>query len=237
MLAATSPKWPSTQWDSSMRLLLIEDDEMIGAAVRSGLREEGFTIDWIQDGVAAERACAESQYAAVILDLGLPGKDGLKVLADLRGAGSRLPVIVLTARDSVPDRIRGLDGGADDYLSKPFDLNELAARVRALVRRSTGRAEPLIEHGGLVLDPARREARFRGEPLTLSAREFAIMEILLARPGVVFSRGQLEDKLYGWGEEIGSNTIEVYIHLLRRKLGTDFIRNVRGVGYTVPESL
>lgn len=220
-----------------MRLLLIEDDEMIGAAVRSGLREEGFSVDWIKEGTAAENACNDAQYDAAILDLGLPGKEGLKVLADLRKAGNVLPVIVLTARDSVPDRIRGLDTGADDYLSKPFDLNELAARIRALIRRRTGRAEPLIEHAHLVLDPARREARFHGEPLALSAREFSLLEILLARPGVVFSRGQLEDKLYGWGEEIGSNTIDVYVHLLRRKLGQDFIRNVRGVGYTIPESL
>lgn len=220
-----------------MRLLLIEDDEMIGAAVRSGLREEGFSVDWIKDGASVEAACRTAEYDAAILDLGLPGKDGFKVLAELRGSGSSLPVIVLTARDSVPDRIRGLDGGADDYLSKPFDLNELAARVRAVVRRRTGRAEPLIEYGGLILDPARREARFRGEPIALSAREFALMEILLARPGLVFSRGQLEDKLYGWGEEIGSNAVEVYIHQLRRKLGTGFIRNVRGVGYTVPEGL
>jgi two-component system response regulator QseB len=220
-----------------MRLLLIEDDEMIGAAARSGLREEGFSVDWIKDGASAENAWRTAEYDVAILDLGLPGKDGFKVLADLRGSGNALPVIVLTARDSVPDRIRGLDGGADDYLSKPFDLNELAARIRAVVRRRTGRAEPLIEHGGLVLDPARREARFRGEPISLSAREFALMEILLSRPGLVFSRGQLEDKLYGWGEEVGSNAVEVYIHLLRRKLGSDFIRNVRGVGYTVPESL
>jgi two-component system, OmpR family, response regulator QseB len=219
-----------------MRVLLIEDDEMIGAAVRSGLREEGFSVDWIQDGAAAQRACSVSEYDAAILDLGLPGKDGLELLAELRGAGNTLPVIVLTARDSVPDRIRGLDSGADDYLSKPFDLNELAARIRALIRRRSGRAEPLIEHAGLVLDPARREARFHGEPLALSAREFAMIEILLARPGIVFSRGQIEDKLYGWGEEIGSNTIDVYIYLLRRKLGQDFIRNVRGVGYTIPES-
>lgn len=219
-----------------MRLLLIEDDEMIGAAVCSGLRDEGFTVDWIRNGAAAEQACSESQYEAAILDLGLPGKDGLKVLAGLRKSGNELPVVVLTARGSVADRIRGLDGGADDYLTKPFDLNELAARIRAVIRRRSGRAEPLIEHAGLVLDPARREARLRGEPLQLSAREFALIEILLARPGIVFSRGQLEDKLYGWGEEVGSNTIDVYIHLLRRKLGQEFIRNVRGVGYTVPES-
>jgi two-component system response regulator QseB len=217
-----------------MRLLLIEDDEMIGAAVRSGLRDEGFSVDWIKDG--AGLACADSGYDAAILDLGLPGKDGLRLLADLRSAGNALPVIVLTARDSVPDRIRGLDSGADDYLGKPFDLNELAARIRALIRRRSGRAEPLIEHAGLVLDPARREARFRGEPLALSAREFALLEILLARPGIVFSRGQIEDRLYGWGEETGSNTIDVYVYLLRRKLGQGFIRNVRGVGYTIPES-
>ncbi len=219
-----------------MRLLLIEDDRMIGEAVRQGLRDEGFSVDWVDDGRAAELAFSEAGYDAAILDLGLPGKDGLRLLADVRRAGCTLPVIVLTARDSVPDRIRGLDSGADDYLGKPFDLNELAARLRALVRRRSGRAVPLLQHAGLVLNPATREARLHGEPLALSAREFTLLEILLARPGVVLSRGQIEDKLYGWGEEIGSNTVEVYIHLLRRKLGQDFIRNVRGVGYMVPEA-
>jgi two-component system response regulator QseB len=219
-----------------MRLLLIEDDRMIGEALRRGLREEGFSVDWIDDGKAAELAFREPGYDAAILDLGLPGKDGLKVLADVRAAGCTLPVIVLTARDAVPDRIRGLDSGADDYLGKPFDLNELAARLRALVRRRGGRAVPLLQHAGLVLNPATREAELHGEPLALSAREFTLLEILLARPGVVLSRGQIEDKLYGWGEEIGSNTIEVYIHMLRRKLGQDFIRNVRGAGYMVPEA-
>jgi len=219
-----------------MRLLLIEDDRMIGEAVRQGLREEGFSVDWVDDGRAAELALAEPGYDAAILDLGLPGKDGLRLLGDARSAGCTLPVIVLTARDSVPDRIRGLDSGADDYLGKPFDLNELAARLRALVRRRSGRAVPLLRHAGLELNPATREASFNGAPLLLSAREFTLLEILMARPGVVLSRGQIEDKLYGWGEEIGSNTVEVYIHLLRRKLGQDFIRNVRGVGYMVPEA-
>lgn len=219
-----------------MRVLLIEDDRMIGEAVRRGLRDEGFSVDWIQDGAAAELAFGDAQYDAAILDLGLPGKDGLKVLADVRRGGNTLPVIVLTAKAAVPDRIRGLDSGADDYLGKPFDLNELAARLRALVRRQTGRAEPLIEHAGLVLNPATHEATLHGAALALSAREFTLLEILLARPGAVLSRGQIEDKLYGWGEEIGSNTVEVYIHLLRRKLGQDFIRNVRGVGYTVSEA-
>ncbi|MDE0853609.1 MAG: response regulator transcription factor [Nevskia sp.] len=217
-----------------MRLLLIEDDRMIGAAVQRGLREEGFSVDWIDNGVAAETACREPGYDAAVLDLGLPDKDGLSLLSVMRRAGNALPVIVLTARDTVSERIRGLDSGADDYLGKPFDLNELAARVRALVRRRSGRATPLIEHAGLQLNPATREVRLHGEPLALSAREFALLEILAARPGNVLSRGQIEDKLYGWGEEIGSNTVEVYIHLLRRKLGHDFIRNVRGVGYMIP---
>lgn len=217
-----------------MRLLLIEDDRMIGAAVQRGLREEGFSVDWIDNGMAAEMACREPGYDAAVLDLGLPDKDGLSLLSGMRRAGNALPVIVLTARDTVSERIRGLDSGADDYLGKPFDLNELAARVRALVRRRSGRATPLIEHAGLQLNPATREVRLHGQPVALSAREFTLLEILVARPGNVLSRGQIEDKLYGWGEEIGSNTVEVYIHLLRRKLGHDFIRNVRGVGYMIP---
>lgn len=219
-----------------MRLLLIEDDPMIGRAIRRGLGDEGFGVDWVQDGAAAEAACREPGYDAAILDLGLPGRDGLQLLQQLRREGSTLPVIVVTARDAVPDRIRGLDHGADDYLGKPFDLNELAARVRALIRRRSGRAAPLIEHAGVVLNPATREASFRGTPLELSVREFAVLEILLSRPGVILSRTQIEDKLYGWGGRIGSNAVEVHIHLLRRKLGQGFIRNVRGVGYSVPEA-
>ncbi len=217
-----------------MRLLLIEDDPMIGRAIRRGLGDEGFGVDWVQDGTAAEAACRQPGYDAAILDLGLPGKDGLQLLQQIRRDGSTLPVIVVTARDAVPDRIRGLDCGADDYLGKPFDLNELAARVRALIRRRSGRAAPQLEHAGVMLDPATREASLRGKPLNLSAREFAVLEILLSRPGVILSRAQIEDKLYGWGGQIGSNAVEVHIHLLRRKLGQDFIRNVRGVGYTVP---
>jgi len=218
-----------------MRLLLIEDDPMIGRAIHRGLGDEGFGVDWVQDGAAGEAACREPGYDAAILDLGLPDGDGLQLLRQIRRGGNTLPVIVVTARDSVPDRIRGLDHGADDYLGKPFDLSELAARVRALIRRRSGRAAPLLEHAGVVLNPATREASFRGAPLLLSVREFAVLEILLSRPGMILSRAQIEDKLYGWGGQIGSNAVEVHIHLLRRKLGQGFIRNVRGVGYSVPE--
>jgi two-component system response regulator QseB len=170
----------------------------------------------------------------VLLDLGLPSKDGLEVLRGLRARKNRVPVLVITARDAVADRVRGLDSGADDYLPKPFDLEELAARVRALVRRRDGRAEPAIEHRGLRLDPATREATFNGEPLALSAREYAVIEALAARPGAILSRAQLEERVYGWGAEVESNAIEVFVHALRKKLGADFIRTVRGVGYMLP---
>jgi len=217
-----------------MRLLLVEDDSMIGESVRQGLRQDGFTVDWVQDGRAAELALRNEVYDLLVLDLGLPKKDGLEVLKTLRLRGNRIPVLILTARDSVADRVKGLDSGADDYLVKPFDLDELAARIRALLRRQSGRADPAIQFGDLLLNPATHEVTFRGKPLTLSAREFSLLEVFLDRPGAVLSREQLEEKLYGWGEEVESNTVEVYIHALRRKLGQDFIKNVRGVGYMVP---
>ncbi len=217
-----------------MRLLLVEDDPMIGESVLAGLRQEGFAVDWVRDGQAAELAIENDVYDLVVLDLGLPRKDGLEVLSAMRAKGNTVPVLILTARDAVPDRIRGLDRGADDYVAKPFDLDELAARVRALLRRRAGRAEPVITHGDLVINPATREASLAGRPLTLSAREFALLEALLDRPGAVLSRAQLEERIYGWGEEVESNTVEVYVHSLRKKLGTGFIRNVRGVGYTIP---
>ena len=217
-----------------MRLLLVEDDPMIGESVLAGLRQEGFAVDWVRDGQAAELAIENGVYDLVVLDLGLPRKDGLEVLSAMRAKGNTVPVLILTARDAVPDRIRGLDRGADDYVAKPFDLDELAARVRALLRRRAGRAEPVITHGDLVINPATREASLAGRPLTLSAREFALLEALLDRPGAVLSRAQLEERIYGWGEEVESNTVEVYVHSLRKKLGTGFIRNVRGVGYTIP---
>ena len=223
-----------------MRLLLVEDDAMIGESVRTGLRRDGFTVDWVRDGRAAElalaNAAADTVYDLMLLDLGLPKKDGLEVLKTLRRNGNAMPVLVLTARDSVSDRITGLDSGADDYLVKPFDLDELAARIRALARRRAGRAEALIQCGGLTLNPATREARFGDKPLALSAREFAVLAALLERPGAVLSREQLEEKLYGWDEEVESNAVEVYIHGLRKKLGADFIKNIRGVGYMVPKS-
>lgn len=216
-----------------MRLLLAEDDAMIGEEVRDGLRRQGFAVDWVQDGVAAEQALASEPYDACLLDLGLPRKEGLGVLKSLRQRGAELPVLVLTARDAVTDRVEGLDAGADDYLVKPFDLAELAARIRAVTRRKAGRASTVIEHDGVTLNPATREVWREGEPVTLSPREFALLHALLEHPGRILSRAQLEERLYGWGEEVESNVVEVHVHTLRRKLGPEFIRNVRGVGYRV----
>ncbi len=218
-----------------MRLLLVEDDPMIGAGVQSGLRQEGHTVDWVRDGKAAELALASGVHEMLLLDLGLPHKSGLELLSGLRRQGLDLPVLVITARDSVADRVKGLDVGADDYLVKPFDLDELSARIRALMRRRAGRASPRIEHGPLTLDPATHQVTLNGDPLALSAREFALLHALLEQPGVPLSRAQLEERLYGWNEEVESNTVEVYIHALRRKLGAEWIRNVRGVGYRIPE--
>jgi two-component system response regulator QseB len=222
--------------DEAMRLLLVEDDAMIGDSVRQGLRQDGFGVDWVQDARAAEHALGLAPYDVVLLDLGLPGRSGLELLADLRRRGDRVPVLVLTARDAVADRVKGLDAGADDYLVKPFDLDELAARVRALARRGAGRADPLVRHGDLMLDPTTRAVTFKGAPVTLSAREFALLSALLDRPGAILSRTQLEERIYGWGEEVESNAVEVHIHALRRKLAPELIRNVRGVGYVVPRA-
>lgn len=216
-----------------MRLLLVEDDPMIGASVREGLRQDGFGVDWVGDANAAGLALASVEYDVLLLDLGLPGRSGLDLLAALRRRGDTVPVLILTARDGVRDRVRGLDAGADDYLVKPFDLDELAARVRALSRRRAGRADPVLRHGPLELDPTRRTASFRGQPVQLSAREFALLAALLERPGAILSRARLEERIYGWGEEVESNAVEVHIHSLRRKLAPEVIRNVRGVGYCV----
>ena len=217
-----------------MRLLLVEDDAMVGAGIRTGLRQQGYSVDWVRDGEAAELATKTTPYDAILLDIGLPKKTGLELLAHWRKQKNAVPVLIITARDAVSDRIRGLDAGADDYLVKPFDLDELAARLRALLRRHSGRATPLIEHGALTLDPASHQVTLGGSPISLSAREFALLHSLLENPGVPLSRAQLEDRLYGWEEEIGSNAVEVYIHSLRRKLGNEWVRNVRGVGYLVP---
>lgn len=218
-----------------MRVLLAEDDAMIGAAVRDRLRSQGFAVDWVRDGRAADAAIAGDVYDLLLLDLGLPGREGLEVLKALRGRGSTLPVVILTARDAVDDRVAGLDAGADDYVVKPFDLKELEARLRAVLRRRAGSASSVIEHGRLSLDLASHELRCDGVPVPVSPREFALLHALLERPGRILSRAQLEERLYGWGEEVGSNVVEVHIHSLRRKLGADLIRNVRGVGYRIPE--
>ena len=219
-----------------MRLLLVEDDGMVGQAVREGLRQDGFSIDWVQDGDSAETALRTEPYDCLLLDLGLPKKSGLDVLRGLRARRNAIPVVVITARDAVPDRIAGLDAGADDYVVKPFDLEEVAARVRAVVRRRQGRGEPEIEHRGLVLKPATRQAEFRGAPLQLSRREFSVLEALAARPGSILSRQQLEQHVYGWGEEVESNAVEVFVHSIRKKLGPDYIVTVRGAGYMVPKA-
>ncbi|MBP6817440.1 MAG: response regulator transcription factor [Burkholderiaceae bacterium] len=229
-----------------MRLLLVEDDRMIGESLRAALRLEGYAVDWVRDVAAAQAALGSERFDLVLLDLGLPpggrsggaatGVDGMTVLRSLRARGDATAVIVLTACDQRGDRVAGLDAGADDYLVKPFDLDELNARIRAVLRRHGGRAEPSLRCGPVSLDPATRQVMRDGAPVALSAREFAVLEALMLRPGALLSRAQLEDRLYGWGEEIESNAVSVYIHQLRRKLGADFIRTVRGVGYFVSDA-
>jgi len=217
-----------------MRLLLVEDDPMIGASVQRGLKQEGYSVDWVRDGAAAEGVLADGVHELILLDLGLPRKSGLELLVALRRKGVATPVLVITARDSVADRVKGLDAGADDYLVKPFDLDELSARVRALARRHGGRASPVINVGPLSLDPATHVVTLDGAPVALSKREFSLLHALMKQPGVPLSRAQIEESVYGWGEEVESNAVEVHIHSLRRKIGTERIRNVRGVGYMVP---
>ncbi len=219
-----------------MRLLLVEDDTMIGESVLDLLRAEHYAVDWVKDGAMADAALHGQTYDLVLLDLGLPRRDGLAVLRGMRARHERIPVLIATARDSVQQRIEGLDAGADDYVLKPYDLDELLARIRALLRRAAGRAEPVYEHRGVCINPATREVTVGDQPVVLSAREWAVLEPLIARPGLVLSRAQLEEKLYGWKDEISSNAVEVYIHGLRRKLGAELIQNVRGVGYLVPRS-
>ena len=208
---------------------------MIGEAVHDLLRAEDYAVDWARDGGQADAALAAQHYDLVLLDLGLPVRDGLAVLRTLRARRDRTPVLIATARDGVAQRIEGLDAGADDYVLKPYDLDELLARIRALLRRAAGRAEPVYEHRGVSINPATREVLVQSRSVVLSAREWAVLEPLIARPGLVLSRQQLEDKLYGWGEEIGSNAVEVFVHSLRKKLGAGLVLNVRGVGYMVPK--
>ena len=217
-----------------MRLLLVEDDHMIGETVVDVLRAENFAVDWIKDGLAAQAVLRTQTYDLVLLDLALPGRDGIEVLRSLRAAKVRIPVLVATARDSVEQRIAGLDAGADDYVLKPYDLGELLARVRALLRRAAGRAEPVYEHMGVTISPATREVTVNGRPVLLSSREWAVLEPLIARPGAVLSRAQLEEKIFGFDDSIASNAVEVYVHGLRKKLGANLIQNVRGLGYLVP---
>jgi len=217
-----------------MKILLVEDDRLLGDGIRAGLQQAGFAVDWAQDGRAAELALSGEAYDAVVLDLGLPRLSGMEVLARTRAVRNPVPVLILTARDTVPDRIAGLDAGADDYLVKPFDLGELQARLRALIRRGQRQAEPLLAHGALRLDPAGRSVSWEGKPVELSAREYAVLHALLLNAGRVLSKAQLEEKLYGWGEEIESNAVEVFVHHLRRKLAPELIRTVRGVGYMIP---
>jgi DNA-binding response OmpR family regulator len=218
-----------------MRVLLVEDDRMIADGLQTALRQDGHAVDWMRDGESAASALSTSSFDVVLLDLGLPARDGMQVLRDMRRQGNRTPVIVVTARDDIQNRVGGLDAGADDYIVKPFDLDEMAARMRSVVRRAAGRADSYIEHRGVRLNLATREVEKDGAEVRLSAHEYAVLEALLQRPGAVLSRAQLEDRLYGWNEQIESNAVEVYIHGLRRKLGNDFIRTLRGVGYFIPK--
>ena len=217
-----------------MRILLVEDDALLGDGIKAGLAQAGFGVDWVKDGVAADLALKGASYAAVVLDLGLPRLSGLDLLRRARAAGAKTPVLILTARDAVDDRVKGLDSGADDYLVKPFDLHELGARLRALIRRSGGEAAPLLRVGEVALDAAARHATFRGKPVELPAREFALLHAFMLNAGRVLTREQLAERLYAWGEEIESNAIDVHIHHLRRKLAPELIRTVRGVGYLMP---
>jgi two-component system OmpR family response regulator len=220
-----------------MRILLVEDDAMIGEAVAQALRDAAYAVDWVSDGVAADLALGNAEHQALLLDLGLPKLGGLEVLRRMRWRGSRLPVIVITARDAVADRIRGLDLGADDYLLKPFDVQELLARLRAVSRRKGGQAAPVLSNGVMTLDPTTHEACRGGASFVLSAREFALLHALLLRPGTILTRSELEERIYGWNEEVESNAVEFLIHAVRKKLGADAIRNVRGAGWMVEKHL
>jgi two-component system OmpR family response regulator/two-component system response regulator QseB len=214
-----------------MRILVVEDDPLLGRGTQAGLEQSGVAADWVRDGVAADAALAATRFHAVVLDLGLPRLSGLELLARLRAKGDRTPVLILTARDALEDRVKGLDAGADDYLVKPFRLEELAARLRALVRRAHGEAAAALSAAGVMLDPAAHTVTWRGEPVELPAREFEVLHELMLNAGRVLTREHLQERVYGWGEEVESNAIDVHIHHLRRKLAPELIRTVRGVGY------
>jgi two-component system, OmpR family, response regulator len=217
-----------------MRVLLVEDDPMIGEAVHEALKDASYAADWVKNGQSALTALDCQHYDLVLLDLGLPGKDGLDVLGSIRAADNPVPLVIITARDGIDDRLRGLDGGADDYVLKPFVMAELLARMRAVLRRKAGNAAAVLGNGTVSLDPATREAAVTGQPpMQLSKREYALLHALLVRPGAILSRSDLEDRIYGWGEEVESNAVEYLIHALRRKLGNEIIKNVRGVGWMV----
>lgn len=219
-----------------MRILLVEDDELLGDGLQAGLRHAGYNVDWLRDGVAARNALASEEFAAVVLDLGLPRLDGVSVLRELRAAGNAVPVLILTARDAISDKVEGLDAGADDYLVKPVDLDELAARLRALVRRASGQPMPRMTVADVELDPAARRVWRAGVEVDCSGREYAILELFMRQIGQVLTRAQLESALYGWGEGIESNALEVHIHHLRRKLGAERIRTLRGIGYRMEKT-
>ncbi len=216
-----------------MRILVVEDDALLGDAIQAGLKQSGYAVDWLRDGVAADQALSTEPYAALVLDWGLPRLSGIEVLRRLRERKADIPVILLTARDTVSDRIQGLDSGADDYLVKPFDMGELTARLRALVRRAGGSTTPSLTAGEVELDPAGHEVTYQGKPIELSAKEFAVLHALMLSRGKVLSRAHLEEKLYAWGEEVESNAVEVYIHHLRRKLTPTLVETIRGVGYLI----
>jgi len=217
-----------------MRILVVEDDRLLGDGIQKGLAQAGFAVDWVQDGNQGEMALKTEDFAAVVLDLGLPKLSGLDLLRRLRVQGNPVPVLILTARDAIEDRVKGLDSGADDYVVKPFDLDELAARLRALTRRRSGEASAALRINELELDPAHHQVKFRGQPVELTAREFSLLQELMLNAGRVLSREQLEQRLYAWGDEVESNAIEVHVHHLRRKLAPDLVRTIRGVGYMMP---
>lgn len=219
-----------------MRILLVEDDELLGDGLRTGLIQYGYAVDWLKDGISADQALKTETFDLVVLDLGIPKLSGINVLQNLRGRGTTIPVLILTARESTEDRVKGLDCGADDYLTKPFDLDELCARLRALQRRYSARAEPVLTHDNISLDPASHSVTMNNETISVSRREFALLQKLLENSGRVISREHLTQSLYGWGEDVDSNALEVHIHNLRKKFGQDFIRTIRGIGYMIDKN-